>query len=444
MLPKNIKLKNRSLPETPGVYLMKNASGELLYVGKAGNLRRRVESYFNRPHDSRIQKLVNEIKRIDYLQTDTAIEALILEADLIKRHQPPFNVREKDDTSFLYIEIADRDEVASSPRQSASSQRKSAGNGSKLTFPCVSLVRGKDAPRGKRYGPFTASSQTREALRIIRRIFPFSTHSNFREQTVGTPPPPPLLRGEGEGGGIRGKRPCFDYQIGLCPGTCIGAISRSEYQKNIRHIILFLEGKKARVIKNLERGMKTASRALDFEKAERLKRQLFALQHIQDIALINDSTHYSLLTTNSFRIEGYDISNISGDSAVGSMVVFVNGKPDKNEYRKFRIKTVAGANDVAMLTEVLMRRFQNAWRLPRLILVDGGLPQARAAARTVKLFRHRIPVIGLAKGPERKRNDIIGAIPKETDLRTLIRVRDEAHRFAVSYHKKLRGAKFLT
>ena len=330
------------------------------------------------------------------------------------------------------------------PRESASSQRKSAGNGSKLTFPCVSLVRGKDAPRGKRYGPFTASSQTREALRIIRRIFPFSTHSNFREQTVGTPPPPPLLRGEGEGGVIRGKRPCFDYQIGLCPGTCIGAISRSEYQKNIRHIILFLEGKKARVIKNLERGMKTASRALDFEKAERLKRQLFALQHIQDIALINDSTHYSLLTTNSFRIEGYDISNISGDSAVGSMVVFVNGKPDKNEYRKFRIKTVAGANDVAMLTEVLMRRFQNAWRLPRLILVDGGLPQARAAARTVKLFRHRIPVIGLAKGPERKRNDIIGAIPKETDLRTLIRVRDEAHRFAVSYHKKLRGAKFLT
>ena len=430
MLPKNIKLKNRSLPETPGVYLMKNASGELLYVGKAGNLRRRVESYFNRPHDSRIQKLVSEIKRIDYLQTDTAIEALILEAELIKRHQPPFNVREKDDTSFLYIEIANLDDV-----------------GKKLAFPCVSLVRGKDAPRGKRYGPFTASSQAREALRIIRRIFPFSTHSNFREQTVGTPPPPPLLRGEGEGGVIRGKRPCFDYQIGLCPGTCIGAISRSEYQKNIRHIVLFLEGKKARVIKNLEREMKSASRALDFEKAERLKRQLFALQHIQDIALINEpdallAKPYALNPT--YRIEGYDISNISGDSAVGSMVVFVNGKPDKNEYRKFRIKTVEGSNDVAMLREVLSRRFQNAWRLPQLILVDGGLPQARAAARTVKLFRHRIPVVGLAKGPERKRNDVIGAIPKETDPRTLIRVRDEAHRFAVSYHKKLRGAKFLS
>jgi excinuclease ABC subunit C len=410
MIPKTIKLKNKTLPETPGVYLMKGAKGKLLYVGKAGNLRRRVESYFSRPHDYRIQKLVSEIRAIDYRNTDTAIEALILESALIKRYQPPFNVREKDDTSFLYIEITDRDE-----------------HGKKIPFPFVSAVRGKDASRGKRFGPFTASSQAREALKIIRRIFPFSTHKAISDTRYA-----------------KEARPCFDYQIGLCPGTCAGVISRSEYQKNIRNIILFLQGKKERIAKQLEQEMKMAGRKLQFEEAERLKRQLFALRHIQDVALLHEPITNDLQLTTTFRIEGYDISNISGDSAVGSMVVFINGKPDKHEYRKFRIKTVRGANDVAMMREVILRRFRNSWQLPNLILVDGGLPQARAVARAIRESGRRIPVVGLAKGPERKRNDIIGAIPKETDLRTLIRVRDEAHRFAITYHKKLRGAKFLS
>lgn len=416
MIPKLIKVKNNKLPETPGVYLMKSTNGKLLYVGKAGNLSRRVTSYFTRPHDYRIQKLVSEIRAIDYHDTGTAIEALILESSLIKKHQPPFNIREKDDTSFLYIEISTHDE-----------------EGKKLAFPCVSAVRGKDAPRGKRFGPFTASSQAREALKIIRRIFPFSVHRHAVESSkykVGSIKP----------------RPCFDYQIGLCPGTCADLISRSAYQKHIHHIILFLEGKKERIIKQLERDMKSASKAQEFEQAERIKRQLFALQHIQDVALIHDSDPVtsSLPPATSFRIEGYDISNISGDSAVGSMVVFVNGVPDKNEYRKFRIKTVTGSNDVAMMTEVMTRRLKNSWTLPQLILVDGGLPQARAVNRVVRSFRLRIPVIGLAKGPERKRNDVIGAIPKETNLATLIKVRDESHRFAISYHKKLRSAKFLS
>jgi excinuclease ABC subunit C len=221
------------------------------------------------------------------------------------------------------------------------------------------------------------------------------------------------------------KRPCFDYEIGLCPGTCVGRISRRDYMKNISHLKLFLEGKKARVVKSLEKEMASASRKLEFEKAAKLRRQIFALKHIEDTAFI-ESSEITMPKTNApvhpFRIEGYDISNISGTSAVGSMVVFLNGKPDKNEYRKFKIRTIIGSNDVGMLVEVLERRFKHAgWRLPDLVL--------------------RIPLVGLAKGSERKRNDIIGTMPKNVSLQTLIQVRDEAHRFAISYHKALRRVK---
>ncbi len=394
----------KKLPETPGVYIMKDAAGNILYVGKAGNLRRRVSSYFERPHDVRIQALVARIATIDHRDTDTAIEALILEAELIRKLSPPFNVKEKDDKSFLYIKIT---------------QEK---------FPRVLLVRGKDmvGEKGKRFGPFTSASSAREALKILRRIFPWSTHPPDRIGTF--------------------KRPCFDYEIGLCPGTCVGAISRADYIKNINHLKLFLEGKKVRVIKTLEKEMTTAGRKLEFERAEKLRRQIFALKHIEDTAFISDSEivmpKTEGLPIRPFRIEGYDISNISGMSAVGSMVVFENGKSNKDEYRKFKIRTVVGPNDVAMLAEVLGRRFRHAnWPLPDLILIDGGLPQTNAAYRAMRAAGLKIPLVGLAKGPERKRNDIVGAVPKNVSLKTLIQVRDEAHRFAISYHKALRRVK---
>jgi excinuclease ABC subunit C len=389
----------KSLPETPGVYIMKDAVGKILYVGKAGNLRRRVSSYFERPHDVRIQTLVTHITTIDHRDTDTAIEALILEAELIRKFSPPFNVKEKDDKSFLYIEIT------------------------KDKFPRVLLVRGKDLKTKKSYGPFTSASSAREALKILRRIFPWSTHDPARLGTF--------------------KRPCFDYEIGLCPGTCVGLIKRTDYLKNIAHLKLFLAGKKARVIRTLEKEMVAAGKKLEFERAEKLRRQIFALKHIEDTAFISDSEillpSQAASSSHPFRIEGYDISNISGTSAVGSMVVFENGRPNKDEYRKFKIRTVVGPNDVAMLTEVLERRFKHAnWPLPDLILIDGGLPQANAAYRAMRAAGLKIPLIGLAKGPERKRNDIIGAAPKNVSLQTLIQVRDEAHRFAISYHKALR------
>lgn len=405
----------KKLPETPGVYLMKDVDGKILYVGKAANLRRRVSSYFERPHDIRIETLVSRIATIDFEEAGSALEALMREAELIKKLAPPFNIREKDDKSFLYIEIT------------------------KEKFPRVLLVRGQYGSslspsiskssrstrftRSTRFGPFVSASSAREAMRILRRIFPWNTHP---VDMIG-----------------KFRRPCFDYQIGLCPGTCVGEISQAEYKKTIARLQLFLGGKKKRVIASLEKEMASASKKLDFEKAKKLRHQLFALQHIQDTALISDSEISSLAAKNSplaapFRIEGYDISNISGTSAVGSMVVFENGEQNRNEYRKFRIKTITGPNDVGMLTEVLERRFNNDWPLPNLILIDGGLAQVNAAYKVMRRRGLKIPMVGMVKGVDRKRTDIIGAVPKGVLKETLIKVRDEAHRFAITYHKQLR------
>ncbi len=422
----------KKLPETPGVYIMRDAAGRVLYVGKAGNLRRRVSSYFERPHDVRIEALVAKIKKIDHEKTDTALEALIREAELIREYMPPYNVREKDDKSFLYIEIT------------------------KEKFPRVLLARGPSAGgSGKRFGPFTSASSVREALKILRRIFPWSAHDPER---IG-----------------KFARPCFDYEIGLCPGTCVGMCVREEYLKNIARLELFLEGKKKRLLGSLTKEMTAAGRTLEFETAEKLRRQIFALRHIRDTALIHDAEVLAPGTPDGrdgpagrdagghgYRIEGYDISNISGTAAVGSMVVFENGEPNKDEYRKFKIRSIFKPNDVGMLTEVLERRFHHGtggtsstkdvaraamrgerWRMPDLVLIDGGLAQANAAHRVLLRAGLRIPIVGIAKGPERKRNDIIGAIPKGVTKLTLIRVRDEAHRFAIGYHKALRKRTFI-
>jgi len=409
----------KKLPDTPGVYIMKDAAGRILYVGKAGNLRRRVSSYFERPHDIRIETLVAKIAGIDHQKTDTALEALILEAGLIRKFVPPFNVREKDDKSFLYVSIT------------------------KDTFPRVLLVRGTDVAfssrTGATYGPFTSASSARAALKIMRKIFPWSMHDAERLGHF--------------------ERPCFDYEIGLCPGTCIGAISREDYMKNIERLKLFFEGKKKVVLRSLEKEMSTAAKKLDFERAAKLRHQIFALRHIRDTALISDSEVATLprvsagvpgLASAPYRIEGYDISNISGTSAVGSMVVFENGAPNKNEYRKFRIRTVFKPNDVGMLTEVLERRFKHGaashggWAMPNLILIDGGIGQANAAKKVLMRAGLRIPILGIAKGAERKRNDILGAIPKGVTKETLIKVRNEAHRFAIGYHKALRRINSLS
>ncbi len=399
----------RNLPESPGVYLMRDSKNRVIYVGKAINLRRRVSSYFLRPHDTRLEKLVEEIRKIDYKKTETAIGALILEAQLIKKLEPEFNIKEKDDRSFLYAEFT------------------------KEKYPRVLLKRGTEKAAGERFGPFTSAQSARQALKILRRIFPYHQHE---PEKVG-----------------KFKRPCLDAEIGLCPGVCVGSISRADYLRNIRGLKMFLRGKHSELLRWLNREMKNASKREEFELAEAARKKIFALKHIQDSVLISKDS--LLLPGQSLRggkrIEGYDISNISGTSAVGSMVVFEGDRPNKSQYRKFKIKTVVGSDDTGMLEEVLGRRFKHAggggssdatvganWPLPDLIMVDGGVGQVGAVRKIMLRVGKRIPIVGITKGPERKRNDIVGEIPDWTDLETLIRVRDEAHRFAISYHRKLR------
>ena len=416
MIPSIIKIKNDKLPECPGVYLMKNAEGTVIYVGKATSLKRRVPNHFIRPHSPQIAEMTTKVVEIDYIEKPTALEALILEANLIKYYFPKYNIRDRDNKSFLYLVITDED------------------------FPRPLLIRGTDleeqqAKKAKAvFGPYTSPRSLRAALDYIRKIFPWST----------------CLPGQ--------PRACFYVHLGLCPGVCIGTADKKAYAKTIRDLIAFFEGRKEEIVKRYQKEMKKLAAEQRFEEATVIRNRLFSLEHIQDIAIMKredeevDRIREGEAPIDLYgRIEGYDISNISGTSSVASMVVFENGAPAKAEYRKFRIKSVVGANDVASLQEVLMRRFRNDWRKPDLLLIDGGLPQVHAVEQVIHHLNLGIPVVGIAKGPERKRNDVIcgskvnkaicDICEKQVDL--LAAVRDEAHRFAIGYHRNLRGRRFL-
>ncbi|MBU1146063.1 excinuclease ABC subunit UvrC [Patescibacteria group bacterium] len=426
-----LKNKIKNFPKTPGVYLMKNAAGKIIYIGKATSLRDRVKSYFDRPHDIRIEKLVTEIYNIDFKKTPTVIEALILEANLIKKSLPKYNVKEKDNKSFLYVAFT------------------------REKFPRIILLRGLELKRmmpkekkqiTKLFGPYTSASSLRAALDILRRrIFPF-------RDCVVMP-----------------KRPCLHYHLKQCPAPCANLVSEKDYCRLIHNLILFFEGKKEKIIKNLKKEMASASRAEDFEKAARLRNQIFSLEHIQDVAVITSDSLFpersgakskgrpSTGSGHNFinifgRVEGYDVSNISGTSATGSMVVFENGKPNKNKYRKFKIRTLNAPNDIGMMKEVMTRRLKHTsdWPLPNLILVDGGWGQINAVREILTEQKIKIPVLGIAKGFDRKQDRLL-ADPKNPELvrvaelhkDILLHVRDEAHRFAISYHKLLRRKKLL-
>lgn len=413
MIPEYVKIKNKELPDTPGVYLMKDEKGTIIYVGKATSLKRRVSSYFQRPHDARIQQMVSEIRSIDYIQKPTAIEALILEANLIKYHWPHFNVKEKDNKSFLYLVVTNED------------------------FPKPKLIRGTDLEddAGKKYkavfGPYTSGRSLRAALEIVRKIIPWSTCAPGQ------------------------KRACFYYHIKQCPGVCIDAVTKAEYAKIVKDFIRFFEGKVEDVLKSYKKQMTKLAKEKKFEEAAALRDRIFALEHINDVAVMKrEEDDYegkevtSGLPVNIFgRIEGYDISHVSGTSMVSSMVVFENGAPAKSEYRKFHIRHGEGNNDVLSMQETLTRRFRNAWKKPDLILIDGGLPQVNAARDIVhQQLKLRIPVIGIAKGPDRDRDDLVFHEQDPDVIRLykqylplLARVRDEAHRFAITFHRTVRS-----
>jgi excinuclease ABC subunit C len=417
MIPTQIKIKNGELPSSPGVYIMKDASGKVLYVGKAVSLKRRVNQHFDRPHGPQIPEMTKQVAEIDYIEKPTALEALVLEANLIKHFWPKYNVMQKDNKSFMYLGITKED------------------------FPRPVLVRGTDLDddTAKKYkvvfGPYTSSRALKAALDLVRKAFPWST----------------CLPGQ--------KRPCFYHHLKLCPGVCIDVADKKAYQKTIRDLIRFFEGKKDVILKDYKKQMNALAKAKKFEEAAEIRNKVFFLEHIQDVAVLRrDDEQIDRIKTgegmavNLFgRIEGYDISNISGTSQVASMVVFENGAPAKAEYRKFKIKSVEGPNDVASMRETLMRRFKHdEWRKPDLILIDGGLPQVHAAEEVMHHLNIQIPVVGIAKGAQRKRNDIICSrvsvelcelANKYVDL--LAQVRDEAHRFAITFHKSVRSRAFL-
>ncbi len=273
------------------------------------------------------------------------------------------------------------------------------------------------------FGPFTNSGQLKEAIKIVRRMFP------FRDKCV------PLQ-----------KRPCFNRQIGLCLGVCTGEINKVDYAKQIKNIILFFEGNKKKLVKNLEREMKEFSRKREFEKAAKVKRQIFALYHIQDIALIKNQVSKVPFDT-SFRIESYDVAHLSGTNVVGVMTVVEDGEIKKSDYRKFKIKENPGVNDTQALSEILTRRLAHSeWPIPNLIVVDGGIAQKRAAEKLVHENNKKIPVVSVVKDERHRPKEILGDAKYEARgmkmaqkyEREILLANAEAHRFAVSFHKHLR------
>jgi len=428
----NIINKIKKLPKSPGVYIFKNKNRAVLYVGKATNLRDRVRSYFfftskkvssfGRPVDYAI----GQIADIKVIRTDTVLEAYILEQDLIKKFQPKYNAMGRDDKSFSYVVLAKekwpRFLILRKTELSKFPNKKIQNTKHQIQFARI-------------FGPYTSKKQIEIALKILRKIFPY--HSKPQKSEKG----------------------CLDFQIGLCPGPHDGKISRADYLKNIRGIIMILKGKKKGLIKKLEMEMKDYSKICEYEKAAEIRNKIFALKHIRDIALIaKDDDKSRILSAGwrtEFRIEAYDISNISGQYAVGSMIVFEGEESKRSEYRKFRIKNIQGVDDIGMMREVLNRRFHNSWPKPDLLLLDGGLGHLHMAERLLRRLNLNIVLVAVAKGPERKKLEInynanlqINTDPRIANIinnRNLIKqIMDEAHRFAITYHKKVRRREFIS
>ncbi len=403
-----------SLPDNPGIYLFYNNNKELIYVGKATSLKSRVRSYFAGQRTPRpIEEMIHEVAVLKFQTTDSVLEAIILEAITIKKFLPRYNVLGKDDKSWNYLVITNE----LFPRLRA------------LRHHDLEQLRQSDPAALKHYsylfGPYPGLN-TKAALKLLRRLFCVSD----------------CVPGRG--------RPCLYREIGQCRGVCTGETSAPEYRSRvILPLRLFLTGKKAEVVKELERAMAAESKAERFEAAAGLRNQLHALHRIEDMALIGKSFFewgVDSTTKESLRIEGYDISNLGSSDKVGSMVVFDGSGPIKNEYRKFTIKSVAGQSDVDCLAEVIERRLRHPeWPLPQLFLIDGGRPQVARVKKILAEANISINVVGIAKGPERKRNDFILGTPTRQLVvwvrlhrELLIRVRDEAHRFAIAFNRSKR------
>ena len=439
------------MPDSPGVYFFLgrpkpgggglDARKKILYIGKATSLRSRVRSYFAsdlyRSRGPLIVDMVAKARSIDWCATDSVLEALILEANLIKRHKPKHNTDLKDDKSWNYVVVTKEDfprillvrgkELAQ--EKSVAAHAASCQGEQTQTFLAHSQPRTFPTPANV-FGPFPHGMQLKEALKIIRKIFPFRDTCN-----------PCAEQGETL---LKRCKPCFNAALGLCPGVCSGAINKTEYRKIVRRIVMLFQGKKSELKSSLERDMKTLAKAERFEEAAKLRSQLFALQHIQDVSLIKDeyrSPSASLGAIHGTRIEAYDAAHLAGSAMVGVMTVVENGAALKNEYRKFKIKTAKAGDDAGALREILSRRLgHEEWPNPRIIVVDGSVAQINAAQKVLDEYGVRIPVVAVTKDEKHRPRAIQGEraliTGREHDI---LLANAEAHRFAIGYHRKLRS-----
>lgn len=420
--------KVRSFPQAPGVYLMKDAAGRVIYVGKAKNLRARAGSYFLKAaaEDPRTAGLVREIADVAYIEAESEVDALLVEARLIKDIQPKYNKELRDSKTFPYLEIFVRED-----------------------FPRVRFTR-EPKDRGTRlYGPFASSSGLRGALQVLQRIFKFRTCSL-----------------EIDPGDERWRwfRPCLLASIQQCSAPCNLRIGREEYRRMIRRLQKFLEGKKRPLLEEMRRDMQAAARELRFEEAAELRDQIGLLEtldqrgeldtHVQpEVFPVDPKKGLSglrrvlRLEKEPRTIEGIDIAHLAGRDAVAALVQFIDGLPFKPGYKRFRLRTAAGGDDPAAIREVVVRRFQRLEQesgpVPDVLLIDGGKAQLGAALVALEQVQVRpLAVVSLAKREEQiyvpGAAEPLRLSRHSFALRLLQYVRDEAHRFAQHYHHILR------
>ncbi len=403
------ELDKLELPAEPGVYFWKDAEGKILYIGKATSLRDRVRSYFApdviKTRGAHIVDMVFKATIVTYEVTHTVLEALILEANLIKKYKPYYNTKEKDDKSFNVVVITKED----FPRIILVRQKDLDTRNKTVTLPRLGLQNCKyDAV----FGPFPSGPSVREALKIIRHIFPFRDRASAQKD-----------------------KEAFYRQIALAPDVSNSEAAK-EYRKNIGRIKLILQGKMQSLIKGLKKEMTEAAKREAFEEANVLKQKVFALEHIQDISLIKRDLERSS-GEEVFRLEAYDIAHLSGKQMVGVMTVVENSNPNKNEYRKFIIRGFDKANDAGALREVLVRRLAHTeWPYPNAIVVDGNIIQINVATEALKELQLDIPIIAVTKDERHRPKAISGnAELVEAHKFAILLANNEAHRFAITFHK---------
>ena len=431
--------KLKDLPKTPGVYFHKDKTGKIIYIGKAARLNSRVRQYFqaSRLRDPKTDALVAEIADVDWIEVETELDALFLEAEQVRRYLPPYNILLRDDKSLSFVRI-DID----SPH------------------PTVSLVHQPLDDKARYFGPYFSAYSVRKALKFLRRVFPF----DWQKPQASA------------------KRASLDYHIGLSPGLEQGRTSLKDYRANLKRLMKYLQGGRKKIVEEIEKQMKSAAKAKNFEVAAIYRNQLRVLKSLNHQIIFSDREFMDLskdaglyeltellgLKVVPRRIEGFDISHMSGTDTVASMVVFSNGIPDKAAYRKFKMR-VPGNDDFAHMHEVITRRVSEKnvkqWGLPQLFLIDGGKGQLSAALTAFSEYSVKLPAIGLAKQSEQivvakdsvevRLNEkfakkIRGTIEESDDfylvnvphdshlVKLLQRIRDESHRFAVSYHSILK------